>query len=152
MQLGQGDQVVQTLAPQGPNDPLAKAIREGTPVGAFQDTQSQFSDRFIQIGRKDTVSIMNEVSVGMIRWDCFAKLLLRPCRRWVVRDMDVHQLSCCKLNDYKHIEALESCRDHGQNIIGNNCLGVISHKGGPALIATRLSLWAFGHVLTNGTR
>ncbi len=75
VQSTQGNQKVQTLAPQGLNEPLAKAIREGTPVGAFQDTQSQFSDGVIQIGGKDTVAIMDEVLVRMVRWNRFSKLL-----------------------------------------------------------------------------
>ena len=88
----------------------------------------------------------------MIRWDRFAKLLKCPCRRWVIGDIGMYQLSRFNLDDYKHIEKLECRCNHGQKITGNDCLGMIGYEGGPALIATRLSHWAFWHVLSNGAR
>ena len=71
----------------------------------------------------------------------------------MIRDLDVHQLSCSELNDYEHIEALKRRRDHGQEITGNDRLGVISHEDRPALIASWWSPRAFRHaLLANGTR
>ena len=43
-----------------------------------QDTQSQLSDGFIQVGGEDTIAIVDEVLVAMDRRDPFAKLLLCP--------------------------------------------------------------------------
>ena len=80
----------------------------------------------------------------MIRWDSFAKLLQCPCRCWVIGNIGMYQFSRFNLYDYKHIEKLECRCNHGQKITGNDCLGMIGHEGGPALIATRLSAWALG--------
>ena len=87
--LTQGNQKVQTLAPQGDDETFAIAIREGTPIGTFQNTQSQLFDGLILIGGKDAVAIVDEILIGMVRWDRFLKLLQCPGRRWVIRDMHV---------------------------------------------------------------
>ena len=81
---------------------------------------------------------MNEEPIGMIRWDRFTKLLQCPCRRWVIGDIGMYQLSRFNLDDYKHLKKLECRCNHGQKITGNDCLGMIGHEGGPALIANEL--------------
>ena len=71
----QGDHVVQTLAPEGSDEPLTKTVGEGTPARAFQHTQSEVSNGLIQIRGKDAIAVMNEVPIAMIGGDGFAKLL-----------------------------------------------------------------------------
>lgn len=94
---------------------------------------------------------MEKKTVVMVRGYRFSKLLLGPCCRWVIRDMDVQQLSCSEFDDDKHIETFERRGDHRQEITGNDHLGVIGHESGPALIATGLSPRVFRHVLSYRT-
>jgi hypothetical protein len=148
----QRDEKVEAFPAKRTNHTFTEAVSFGASIWCPQYAQSHVSNRLIELRREDAIAIMDEKTVAMVRRYRFSKLLLCPCRRWVIRDMDVQQLSRSEFYDYQHIETLKRRSDHGQEITGNDRLGMISHEGRPALVAARLSLWAFGHVLANGTR
>src|SRR6516164_6690461 len=78
----QRDRPVKTLAPQGANQSLTKRIYFRTAVRCFQHSKPQVGDRGIERLRIDTVAVMNEEPIRMLRGDRLAQLLQRPsCRR-----------------------------------------------------------------------
>ncbi len=147
----QWDETVEAFPAERTDDTFTEAVSFGAPIWGPQDSQSHVSNRLIELGREDAIAIMDKKTVVMVRGYCLSKLLLGPCGRWVIRDMDVQQLSCAEFYDDQHIKTLERRGDHSQEITGHDRLGVISHESGPALIATRLSPRVFRHVLSYHT-
>ena len=75
------NQVVQALAPEGSDQPLAERIRHGRPDGRPDRAYAEPSQRFIQRRREDRVAVVNHEPVRMVEWQDFAKLLGRPLGR-----------------------------------------------------------------------
>ena len=147
----QWDEKVEAFPAERTDDPFTEAVSFGAPIRGPQYSQAHVSHRLIELRREDAIAIMEKKTVGMVRGNRFSKLLLRPGCRWVIRAMDVQQLSCAEFYDDQHIETLERRGDHRQEITGHDHLGVISHESGPALIATRLSSRVMRHVFSYRT-
>src|SRR6266403_3148774 len=82
MAFTQRDRPVKTLAPQGANQSLTKRICFRTSVRCFQHSEPQVGDRRIERLSIDTVAVMNEEPIRMVRADSLAQLLQPPsCRR-----------------------------------------------------------------------
>ena len=71
----EGDDEIQTFAPDCPDDPLAKRITLRRLRWRFQYLQPQVLYRLIEILGEDRVAVMNEKSVGMVRGNRFTQLL-----------------------------------------------------------------------------
>jgi hypothetical protein len=69
-------------------------------------------NRLIELSREDAIAIMDEKTVVVVRGYGFSKLLLGPCCRWVIRDLNVQQLSCSEFHEDQDIETLERRGDH----------------------------------------
>jgi len=82
----------------------------------------------------------------MIAWDCFAKLLQGPVRRWMCGDVAMHDAPCPDLHQEEHIESSKPGRHHDQEIAGEHGLGMIANKRPPVLrrsppFASSLRFW-----------
>jgi hypothetical protein len=65
----QRDRPVKTLAPQGANQSLTKRIRFRAPMRCFQHSEPQVGARRIERLSIDTVAVMNEEPIRMLRGD-----------------------------------------------------------------------------------
>src|SRR6516165_10164529 len=68
----QRDRPVKTLAPQGANQSLTKRICFRAAVRCFQHSKPQVGDRPIERLSMDTVAVMNEEPIRMVRGDRLA--------------------------------------------------------------------------------
>ena len=75
MVLGQWDNPIETLPPQGPDEPFAKRIRLRAPHRCCDDLKAEVYERLIEFMREDRVVVMEDKPVSMVRRDSFAQLL-----------------------------------------------------------------------------
>jgi hypothetical protein len=71
----QRDHKVQAFPPQRADEPFAEGIGLGTLRWCFEDAQAQATDMLVKLRGENAVPIMQEETVGVIRWDGFAQLL-----------------------------------------------------------------------------
>jgi hypothetical protein len=98
---------------------------------------------------------MQQEMVGMLGRDSFTKLLQCPGRRRMFRDIDVQEAAGGMFHEHKDVEEAESRRDHHTEVACNDGLGMIAHKGPPAL-GLHASAWStvpsLRHVFAQGIR
>ena len=109
----------------------------------------------VQSSRENTVSIMDEEAVAMVSGDGFAQLLERPWGCGMGRHIAVEHAARGVLHHDKHVEEAKSDGDHHAEVTCDDRLGMITHKGLPALgsrafPSTRVH--ALGHVLPDRAR
>ena len=85
----QGDEKVEAFPAERTDDTFTEAVSFGAPIRGPQDSQTHVSNRLIELGREDAIAIMDKKTVVMVRGYRLSKLLLGPCCRWLIRDMDV---------------------------------------------------------------
>ena len=69
----------------------------------------------------------------MVRWDRFAQLLQRPWGRGMRRHIDMQDPAGGVFHDHKDVEEAKGRRDHHAEVARDDRLGMIAHKGPPAL-------------------
>ena len=85
----------------------------------------------------------------------FSKLLQGPLRGRVRGHVHVHNLACTDFHHGEDVKELESRRDNGQEVGGDDRLRVISNECRPALrrmVRTAATVISIRHVLSHGTR
>jgi hypothetical protein len=63
----QWNQVIQALSPQRAQEPFAERIRLGTVRWGFEHSQAQVAHLLIELRGEDTVPVMEQKAVGVIR-------------------------------------------------------------------------------------
>jgi hypothetical protein len=66
MRLGQGNDPVQTLAPEGPDQPFAERICLRAAHRCFDDFKAHVRYRSIELGGEDRVAVMQDKPVRVI--------------------------------------------------------------------------------------
>jgi len=122
------NQFIDGTAIKGP--PLALRIAAGN-VPYFVEVR----ERFIESGGEDGVVVVEDKPVGMVRWYSFAQLLEGPGCSWMRGHVKVNKPARSVFYNHKHVKQLESRARDDAEVAGNNRLGVVLEKGGPALIA-----------------
>ena len=87
----------------------------------------------VELRREDAIAIMEEEAIAMVRWDRFAQLLQCPGGRGMCRHIDMQDPACRVFHEHKHVEEAKGRRDHDTEVTGHDRLGMIAHKGPPAL-------------------
>jgi hypothetical protein len=87
----------------------------------------------VELRREDTIAIMEEEAIAMVRWDRFPELLEGPLHCGMGRYIDVEDTPCRVFHEHKHIEDAKGRRDYHTEITGDDSLGMIAHKGLPSL-------------------
>jgi len=78
MPFGQGDQPIQTLPPEGPDEPFAKRIGLRAPHGRLAHLKAEVCYRRIAAGGEDRVAVMEDKPVRVVGRDCLTQLLEGP--------------------------------------------------------------------------
>jgi hypothetical protein len=94
MVCGEWNHKVHALPPQGADEPLAECIGLRSPYRRLKHPQPQVADALVQLLREDTITVMNQESVGMVSGHRFAQLLQGPRRYRVRRDIGISNPSC----------------------------------------------------------
>jgi len=94
---------------------------------------------------------MDEKTVAMVRGDGFSQLLECPHCSGVGCHIAVHNPPGLVFDNDQYVEQPQCCRHNDSEITGQYGRRMVAHKGGPALIATGLSVRAFGHLLAYRT-
>ena len=129
----QGNQVIQAFSPQRAQQPLAERVRLGTLGWRFQDPESEVLYAAVKLRREDAIAIMDEEAIAMVRWDRFAQLLQCPGGCGMRGHIDMQNPACGVFHQHKHVEEAKGRRDHHTEVTGHDRLGMIAHKGPPAL-------------------
>ena len=133
MVFSQGNQKVQAFPPQRADEPLAERIGLRTLRRRFEHPESQVAYALVELLREDAVAVMDEEAVGMVRWNRFAQLLQRPRGRGMRRHIGMEDAAGGMFHDHKHVEEAKGRRDHDTEVTRHDRLGMIAHKGLPAL-------------------
>jgi len=155
MTCRQGNHVIQAFPPQRADEPLAERLGLRSPHRRLAHSQSQVADALVKLLREDAIAVVNQESVGMVSRNRFAELLESPRRGRMRRDMGMQDAARGMLHDDEHLEEPKGCCDHHTEITGHDGLGMIAHKGLPALGRRTFPsprVQARGQILEYGTR
>lgn len=94
---------VQALPPQRAQQPLTQGIGPGTSERGFEDPQPQMAHTLVETLGENTVPVMEQKPVVIVRRDRCTQLLLCPWRAGMRRHVDVQDAACGMFDDHKHI-------------------------------------------------
>ncbi len=77
--------------------------------------------------------IVNDEAVWVIAGKRFAELLQGPFRRRVVSHIEMEKAARTHVHGYEHVENAKAGGNHGEEVAGDDGLGMVADKGGPAL-------------------
>ena len=133
MLLAEWDQEIQTFPSNGSNQALAVGVRFRATNRRFQDADTVPGQRIVQARREDRITVVNEKSVRMVAWKSLAELLKGPLSGRMCGDVDVNETTGIDLHYSEDVQDSETCRDHGEEVTGDNRFRVIADERGPAL-------------------
>ena len=151
MVFSQWDHEVKAFSAERTDDPFTEAVSLGTSRWRFEYAQSPVCNGSVELGRENTIAVMDEKTVVMVRVDGFSQLLQCPRCSGVGCHIAVHNPSGLVFDNHEYVEQPKRCRHDNTEVSGQYRRRMIANKGGPALIATRLLPRAFGHVLAYRT-
>ena len=94
------------------------------------------------------VVVVVEQEIGLFLETGVSDLLFRPIERWVLRHVEVHELSTREFHDNEHVENTKSDRVLHEEVTSPHGLGLVLEKTSPGMgIAGRLS---FDHISPDG--
>ena len=78
MILSHGYQEIEIFSPERPDEALTQGIRLRALWRGFQHCEPQVPDAVVEMGRENTIPIMDKEAVAVIRRDRFTQLLQCP--------------------------------------------------------------------------
>jgi hypothetical protein len=152
--FGQRDDEIQAFPPRRANEPLTEGIRLRTLGRGFQHFESRVAYAVVERRREDSVSIMDEEAIRVVRWNRFTQLQQRPARGGMRCDTDVEETAGRVFHEHKDVEEMKRRRHRDTEVAGDDGLRMIPHKGPPVLgrqgHATPV-VQALGHILAYRT-
>ena len=148
----QWDEEVEAFSAERADHTFTEAVGLRTSRRCPEYSQSHVRDRSVELGRKDSIAIVDEERVTMVRGDGFPQLLQRPRRCWVLRHITVHNPSGLVFDNCQYTEHAKRCGHDDTEVTGQYGCRMVTKEGRPALVSSRLSPRAFGHVLSYRTR
>src|SRR5260370_15880145 len=133
MPFVQRNQEIEALPPHRTNQSFTESIRLRRSIRSPQDSYACRLQAGIEVMRINTVAVVEDESIRPLTRDDLAKLLERPGCRRVSGDIEVSNLARSYLQDDEDIEDSEASGHHNEEITGQYCLCVVSHKRHPAL-------------------
>jgi len=110
--LVQRDEEIKTFPSNRAHEPFTKRIRLRRPIRSPQDDDAQRLQGAIKFRRVDAVPVVEHEPVGLLTRDGLSKLLDRPSCGRMIGHVEVSNLACSYLHDYKHAEnSKASCHD-----------------------------------------
>ena len=82
---------------------------------------------------KDGIAVPQQVARQWGKGKCLPQLLSRPLRGWVSGHIEMQNATPVMGQHQKHVKDLKTDRGHGEEIDGDQLLGVILQEGAPGL-------------------
>src|SRR5215469_975737 len=114
----QRDEEIKTFPSNNAHEPFTKRIRLRRPKRSPQDDDAQRLQGAIQFRRVDAVPVVENEPVGLVARDDLSKLLDRPGCGRMIAHVEVSNLACSYLHDYKHVENSKASRYDDKEIAG----------------------------------
>ena len=154
MSLREWDQEIEALCSNSAYDALAEAVRFWSPDRCSEYFHAQSRHRLVHFIRVDSITVMNDVSIGVISGKRLPELLEGPVCGGMGRNIAVHDPTRSDFHEDEYIENPERGRDHDKEVAGHDGLGVITDEGRPALLRIRCSIrtGCTSQILSDGTR
>ena len=111
VRLIDGDHEVETLPPDGTDQPLAKGVSLGRTVRRSQWCYAQDTKRGIELRGEDAIAVVNDEPVALVSGNALAELLQCPFRRGMLRHIEVDDSA----RSHLHHEVLSGKRGRGSN-------------------------------------
>ena len=162
--------LIQTLGLHAPNEPLDERGSIGSTIGKGQPPDAHgLVQPAVQVAAiaaplvialhgdvpavlaEDAVVVVDEEARSSAPGGCLTDLLLHPGKRWIDRDVDVHDPSGADLHDDEDVDDGEEGGVLGEKVASPELFGMVADKGAPGLIPTGC-VPARNHVTTYGAR
>src|SRR5215813_14546960 len=133
MLLVERNHEIQTLTTNRSHQPFTIGVGLWRLHRSAQNLQPKCFQIFVNLGREDRVTIMDEKAIPVIAGNSFSELLQGPAGSRMSRDIAVQNTAASHFHDHEHVQHSEPGRDRDQKISSQNGLGVIADKGPPML-------------------
>src|SRR5712692_976762 len=133
MPFVQRNQEIEAFSPHGAHQSFTESVRLRRPIRSTQDSYAHRLQAGIKVMRINTVAVVEDESIRLLTRDDFAKLLERPGCRRVSGDIEVFNLARSYFHEDEDIKDSEASGHDDEEIAGQYCLGVVSHKRHPTL-------------------
>jgi len=151
MVFGEGDQEVEALAAEGPDEPLAESVGFWSEWRSLEDLDAEVLDGLSDFGREQDVAVEDRETVGMFEGNGISELLGNPLGRWMGGEVEVKDSARLDLHDDEDVKELKPCGDDGEKVCGDDGIGVVSDEGCPYLRALPSTTRVLPeHVLADG--
>jgi hypothetical protein len=138
--LAEHDQMVETLASDGADEPFDEGILPGTPGRRKDLIDAQALHAAPEGFAEDSVAITQQVrGRGVVR-EGVDDLLRRPGRGRVLGDVEVHHASPVMSEDEKHEEHAQAHGGHGEEVDRHQVVDVVGEERPPRLGGRRAPL------------
>src|SRR5262245_29278725 len=128
MPVVEHDDMIEHVAANTANDPLAVRILPGTSWGDLDLFDAQMLDALLQRSTVNGVSIAEEISRCGVPRKRLDDLLGRPLCRWVFGDVEMHDTPPFVSQQDKHKQNLEASSWDGEKITRHDILDMIIEK------------------------
>ena len=129
MRFSQGNQPIEALLADSPDDSFADRVGRWTLRRGFQYFEPEPHHGFVEVLGKNAVSIMQQVFVPLLQSNRLTQLLQRPSRRWVCGNIAMNQGSSAMLDDHEYIQLSKGDGNGEEKVTGNDPLGMQAKKG-----------------------
>jgi hypothetical protein len=137
MRFSQGNQPIEALPTNGPDHSFANRIGLWTSRWRFQHRDAELRDRLVKMVRKDTVTIVKQVFVTVLKSNGLTQLLQRPGSTRMRCDVAMDQAPAAVLDHHEHVQQPKRGGDGDQEIAGNDPLGMQAQERRPAQVPSR---------------
>src|ERR1700676_3073652 len=151
MRLGQWNQPVQALATNRADDSFADRIRHRTARWRFQHLDSEPRDRLVEMVGKDTVAIVNQVFVPVLKSNCLTQLLQRPGGTRMGRYITMDQAPAAVFDQHEHVQRRDRGGYGNEEITSHDSLSMQAQECRPAHIPPRPTRRSSRQVLPHGS-
>ena len=151
MSLVEGDEIVQALPSDGPDQSFAEAIGRWRLNRCSNYSHAEVVQRQIERRRKDRIAIVYDKPVGMQVRKNFSELLGRPFCGRMSRDITMPYPPLADFHRYEDVQSPEAQRDGYKEVTSHNRFRFVPNERCPALIGA--SVWMFSiQVFLDGPR
>lgn len=140
MAFAKGDEVVEALTANRADEALTVCVRLWAADWGFQGAHAETGQGSMEVCREHGAVVVKDEAVGMAAGERFAELLEGPLGGGMRGDVGVQQAALSYLHGDEHVKHAETGGHHGEEIAGDDGLGVVADKGVPALRGR--SAWA----------
>ena len=126
------DEVVETLAADGPDQPFAESVGCRGSRRSLQDVDAEAVQFGIEARRKDPVAVVNQKAVRVVGNEKLAELPDGPVGGRMSGDVGVQNAAGVDLHREEYIQNPERCGDRDKEIAGrvidHDAFSVVAHK------------------------